>query len=173
MVNVLLATAAADAAVPTGQAARCASSPSRSHGSFRSSRQRGRDCELEDDGEVPTQPHPRALVNAGYLVSDSFSLHAPGTANDDMRSTHEVAGASAESDPWCLETPRLSEFCHCMPCHGHSRCTFHAACTPRSCTAHARDFDARAMRLSWSSGHNTPHVWPASYPMIRNLRTLK
>ena len=87
--------------------------------------------------------------------------------------THEVAGASAESDPWCLETPRLSEFCHCMPCHGHSRCTFHAACTPRSCTAHARDFDARAMRLSWSSGHDTPHVWPASYPMIRNLRTLK
>ena len=77
------------------------------------------------------------------------------------------------SDPWCLETPRLSEFSHCMPCHGHSRCMFHAACTPRSCTAHARDFDARAMRLSWSSGHDTPHVWPASYPMIRNLRTLK
>ena len=62
---------------------------------------------------------------------------------------------------------------HCMPCHGHSRCMFHASCTSRSCTAHARDFDARAMRLSWSSGHDTPHVWPASYPMIRNLRTLK
>ena len=86
--------------------------------------------------------------------------------------THEVAGASAESDPWCLETPRLSEISHLIPCHGHSRCTFHAACTARSCTAHAHDFDARALLLSWPSDQDNPHEYPLDYHMIRMLGIL-
>ena len=61
---------------------------------------------------------------------------------------------------------------HCMPCHGHSRCMFHAACTSRSCTAHARDFDARASRLSWPSDQDNPHEHPLDYHIIRNLSIL-
>ena len=85
---------------------------------------------------------------------------------------HEGARVSVESDPWCLWTPRLSGISHLISCHGHSRCMFHAACTARSCTAHARDSNARAMRLSWSSDQDNPHEHPVDYHIIRNLDIL-
>ena len=61
---------------------------------------------------------------------------------------------------------------HCMPCHGHSRCMFHASCPSRPCTAHAHDFDARASRLSWPSDQDNPHEHPLDYHIIRNLSIL-
>ena len=85
---------------------------------------------------------------------------------------HGVLGMSAGSDPWCLWTPRLSEISHLIPCRGHSRCMFHAACPSRSCTAHARDFDARASRLSWPSDQDNPHEHPLDYHMIHKLGIL-
>ena len=85
---------------------------------------------------------------------------------------HEGVGLSVESDPWCLETPRLQISLYLMACHGHSRCVLHAACTARSCTARARDFDARALRLSWSSDQDNPHEHPVDYYIIRNLDIL-
>ena len=99
------------------------------------------------------------------------------TCRNKIRQTNEQpwhggVGQSVGSDPWCLETPRLSEISHLIPCHGHSRCMFHAACPSRSCTAHAHDFDARASRLSWPSDQDNPHEHPLDYHIIRNLSIL-